>query len=219
MIIRHPHNKDNPYFMLNRTACNDENLSMKALGLHTYLMSKPDGWTIVVKQLMSRFNCGETAVRSALKELKGFGYTDVRVFRDEKGRIEDRELLIYETLTVENLNLGKSTDLVSSDVLESKETTKDLDEEFGQIIATYQDNIGIITPIIGEEIGDAMENYPTSWILEAMAEATTREARSWKYVLGCLKNWKRDGKSTSEKKEGTNQAPIEVRGVGGEHAQ
>ena len=121
MIIRHQHNKDNPYFMLNRAACDDGRLSIKALGLHTYLMSKPDGWKVNVRQLMRRFECGESMIRTCLKELRVLGYTEIKETRDKKGRIEDRELLVHETPTVKNLKLGEETDIVINDPVVSKE--------------------------------------------------------------------------------------------------
>lgn len=96
-ILRVEHNKKNPYFMLNRAACNDERLSMKALGMHTYLMSRPDNWEIKEEHLVSTHKDGRVAVRSALKELKMCGYIESRPIRDEKKRIIRWERIIYET--------------------------------------------------------------------------------------------------------------------------
>lgn len=97
-----------------------------------------------------------------------------------------------------------------------KNTTKEHNKEessseFGEICAAYESNIGLLTPMIGDKIKDAMNDYPTSWILEGISEATGREKRSWNYVLGCLKNWKREGKSEStDPKEEKKQVEFKI---------
>ena len=68
-IIRVKHNKENPYFMLNRAAVNDDRLSFKAVGILTYLLSKPDNWVVREDDLAARHTEGTHAVRSGLKEL------------------------------------------------------------------------------------------------------------------------------------------------------
>jgi len=82
-----------------------------------------------------------------------------------------------------------------------KKTTTTESSEFGEICTVYESNIGLLTPMIGDKIKDAMGDYPTSWIVEGIQAAVTAEARHWNYVMGCLKNWKREGKSTAEKQE------------------
>lgn len=96
-IIRVEHNKDNPYFMLNRAACEDARLSWKALGLHTYLMSKPDNWSIQEKDLYNRHTDGTCSIRSGLKELKMCGYVASVPIRNDHGAIIEWDQVVYET--------------------------------------------------------------------------------------------------------------------------
>lgn len=96
-IIRTRHDKNNPYFMLNRFAAEDERLSFKAVGIHTYLMSKPDNWTVQEADLANRHADGATAVRSGLKELKDKGYIKIVKVTGEGGRITEWETHVYET--------------------------------------------------------------------------------------------------------------------------
>lgn len=94
MIIRVV--KDNNYFLLNRTATQDGRLSYKAIGIHTYLMSKPDHWEGNETDLVNRHSDGRAAVRSGIEELIAFGYlTRVRVI--DKGRVAGWRLDTYET--------------------------------------------------------------------------------------------------------------------------
>ena len=41
--------KENPFIMLDKTCINDNRLSWKAKGLHTYIMGLPDDWKITRK--------------------------------------------------------------------------------------------------------------------------------------------------------------------------
>lgn len=96
MILRTIHNRDNPYFQLNRAAVNDERLSYKALGIHTYLMSKPDGWEANEEDIAARHTDGITAVRSGIQELINTGYM-ARIQLRSAGRIAEWRLDTYET--------------------------------------------------------------------------------------------------------------------------
>lgn len=53
---------------------NDENLSMEAMGLLTYMLSKPDGWEFRQDNLGKRFNVGRERMRSTMRCLCEAGY-------------------------------------------------------------------------------------------------------------------------------------------------
>ena len=136
MIYRVQHNKENPYFMLNRAGVNDERLSFKAVGILTYLLSKPDNWVILEADIVKRHTDGDSAIRTGLKELRDFGYLEKVPVRDEiTKRIARWETHVYETPqqtkshNVENQQSGNSTllkkdDIVISDSLESIDGTE-----------------------------------------------------------------------------------------------
>lgn len=88
--------KDANYFALNRTAVGDPRLSYKAIGIHTYLMSKPDHWEGNETDIVNRHSDGRAAVRSGIEELIGFGYL-VRVRVVDKGKVMGWRLDTYET--------------------------------------------------------------------------------------------------------------------------
>jgi DnaD/phage-associated family protein len=68
------------------------------------------------------------------------------------------------------------------------------------IFALYEQNIGIITPIIAEELKEAEKLYPPLWIEEAFKEAVTLNKRSWKYIARILERWASEGKDRGEYK-------------------
>ncbi|MFW6118484.1 MAG: DnaD domain-containing protein [Chloroflexota bacterium] len=78
------------------------------------------------------------------------------------------------------------------------------------IFALYEQNIGIITPMIAEELKEAEKIYPPQWIEEAFKEAVTLNKRSWKYIARILERWASEGKDSGEyrrdvKKDGSDK--------------
>jgi len=68
------------------------------------------------------------------------------------------------------------------------------------IFSLYEQNIGIITPMIAEELKEAERLYPRQWIEEAFKEAVTLNKRSWKYIARILERWASEGKDSGEYK-------------------
>jgi DnaD/phage-associated family protein len=68
------------------------------------------------------------------------------------------------------------------------------------IFALYEQNIGIITPMIAEELKEADKIYPPQWIEEAFREAVTLNKRSWRYIARILERWASEGKDSGEYK-------------------
>jgi DNA replication protein len=68
------------------------------------------------------------------------------------------------------------------------------------IFAIYEQNIGMITPMIAEELKEAERLYPPQWIEEAFKEAVTLNKRSWKYIARILERWASEGKDSGEYK-------------------
>ena len=68
------------------------------------------------------------------------------------------------------------------------------------IFVLYEQNIGIITPMIAEELQEAEKLYPRGWIEEAFKEAVTLNKRSWRYIARILERWASEGKNSGEYK-------------------
>ena len=115
-IIRVVKNKDNPYVIINKEFLDNDNLSWKAKGILSYLLSKPDDWQVNTFNLINKSSEGKTSVYSGLKELKEHGYLKkYPVYK--KGRITHWESIIYET---PNLSIvEKLKEAVNADNLKS----------------------------------------------------------------------------------------------------
>jgi DNA replication protein len=66
------------------------------------------------------------------------------------------------------------------------------------IFYLYEENIGIMTPMMSEELKEAEESYPHLWIEEAFREAVVSNKRSWRYIEAILKRWKTEGREHGE---------------------
>lgn len=66
---------------------NNPEISFKAKGIMAYLLSKPDGWRIVIKELLSHSKESRDAVYSGLKELREAGWIVLEIKRNAIGQI------------------------------------------------------------------------------------------------------------------------------------
>lgn len=66
------------------------------------------------------------------------------------------------------------------------------------IFALYEQNIGVISPMIADELREAEGLYPEDWIEDAIKEAVTNNKRSWRYAAAILDRWEREGKGHGE---------------------
>lgn len=70
------------------------------------------------------------------------------------------------------------------------------------IFALYEQNIGLITPLIAEELKDAEQTYPAEWIEEAVRIAVEHNVRRWRYVRSILERWAAERKDSGREKRG-----------------
>jgi DNA replication protein len=77
-------------------------------------------------------------------------------------------------------------------------------EALPDIFTLYEENIGILTPLIADELRDAEKLYPPDWIRDAIKEAVLYNKRNIKYINKILENWSVEGRG-----DGTYQGNIE----------
>ncbi|HUN23912.1 MAG TPA: DnaD domain protein [Anaerolineales bacterium] len=73
------------------------------------------------------------------------------------------------------------------------------------IFTLYEQNIGPLTPLLAEELQDAADTYPASWIAEAIRKAVENGARNWRYVRAILERWQSEGKENLEQSRGNTE--------------
>ena len=72
------------------------------------------------------------------------------------------------------------------------------DADRPNVFALYEQNIGVLSPMIADELREAEGLYPEDWIEDAIREAVTLNKRSWRYVAAILDRWEREGKGHGE---------------------
>jgi DnaD/phage-associated family protein len=70
------------------------------------------------------------------------------------------------------------------------------------IFELYEDNIGLISPILADELKDAEVNYHQEWIEDAFKIAVENNVRKWSYIRAILERW-----ATSGREDGSSQKP------------
>lgn len=50
------------------------------------------------------------------------------------------------------------------------------------IFTLYEQTIGLLSPLLADELRDAEESFPPEWIAEAFRQAARQNVRSWAYV-------------------------------------
>ena len=62
------------------------------------------------------------------------------------------------------------------------------------IFALYEANIGMLGPMIADELREAEDLYPVAWIEDAFREAVSQNRRSWRYIARILERWDQEGR-------------------------
>jgi DnaD/phage-associated family protein len=112
---------------------------------------------------------------------------------DNNNRIDDIYFLntqsdaqAIQRLTSVDLNLVGS---------ETKKVSTTLAKELPDIFTYYEENIGILTPIIADELKEAEKIYPNEWICDAIKQSVVQNKRKWNYISAILERWSAEGKN------------------------
>lgn len=109
----HTHN----YMTMSNQYLRDKQLSLKAKGLLSMMLSLPDDWNYSIRGLSTICKDGVDAIRGAIRELEAGGYVVRSHKRGKGGRIEDIEYMIYE----EPVRQGQSDQEISKDIMSNLE--------------------------------------------------------------------------------------------------
>lgn len=103
-ILKNPSRKK--FTIVDNHALRDDNLSLKARGLLVTMLSLPNNWKFSENGLCELFKKdGQASIRSGLKELESSGYLVRRRTRDDMGRVDGVEWIIYDQPRLENRNV------------------------------------------------------------------------------------------------------------------
>lgn len=110
MAIRRAKRKSN-FTMISNVGLRDKNLSLKAKGLLSYMLSLPDDWVFYESELTKHSRDGRDAHRSALRELQDNGYLTKTQAKSKNGKFSE----VDWELTDEPLTEKPSTEKPSAE--------------------------------------------------------------------------------------------------------
>lgn len=148
------------------------------------------GNTSLMNSLKGEAKSPDEALRGALEMATQRG-TIIHMVLDRDGTPEDTYFLNTESdrqivAKIQNGELKLSG-------LKAREQTY-VEEEKPDIFTLYEQNIGMLTPMIADELREAEKLYPEGWIRDAIKEAVSLNKRNWKYIAKILENWSAEGK-------------------------
>lgn len=85
------------FTVVQNSIVNDERLSLEAIGLLTWLLSKPDNWRVIQNHIGAVFKIGRDKVRRLINELIECGYLQRQTVRDEAGEFVGVDYIIYDS--------------------------------------------------------------------------------------------------------------------------
>ena len=85
-----------------------------------------------------------------------------------------------------------------------------VEPERPNVFRLYEQNVGLVTPIIADQLIEALELYPESWIEDAIGEAVSYNRRQWRYIQRVLERWATEGRGNeADRRNGRTAAPFD----------
>lgn len=133
-------NKNSNYTVMSNNHFKEKNMSLKAMGLLSLMLSLPQDWDYSIAGLSKICNDGKDSIRSALKELEDFGYLKREQIK-ENGRfshnvytlcstispcpkISDTEITVYDKLGTNNNSINNNNIINNNSEQRNKEKNK-----------------------------------------------------------------------------------------------
>lgn len=166
----------------------DKELSLKAKGLLSQILSLPDEWDYSVRGLASICLEGEDCIVATLKELEIKGYLVRKQLRDANGRLGGIEYIIYETPpepyaeTPPQLNTNKTKTKEIKD--REKKEARHKYGAYGNVLLSDDD------------YGKLMAEFPADYLqrIERLSEYMASSGKSYKNHLATIRSWARKEK-------------------------
>lgn len=94
--------KTRDYTVMSNAHFREKEMTLKAKGLHSLMLSLPEDWDYSIAGLTTLSKDGKDSVMSALNELERFGYLQRTRVTDEKGKFAGYDYDIFEQPQAEN---------------------------------------------------------------------------------------------------------------------
>ena len=150
-IVRIP--KVNNYTIMSNHHLTDPNLSLKAKGLMSYMLSRPDNWDFTIEGLARQNMEGADAIARIIRELEARGYVIRSRTRNKAGKFTDMEYSILEcpldiadvqTITEENVPMPASDEPIPDHPIPNSPLPENPVMDIPNPVAPFPENAGQI---------------------------------------------------------------------------
>ena len=146
----------------------------------------------------------DKALQNALKMAAERG-TLLHIALDRDGEAEDAYFINTEA-NREILSKIKKGELKLGGLKPMKHAYVETESQ-PDIFTLYEENIGILTPMIAEELREAEKLYPQSWFRDAIREAVSLNKRNIRYIIRILENWSAEGRGDGTHRRDSKKDP------------
>jgi len=192
MIRRAP--REEGFTVLQNDTLEDDRLSWEAIGLLSFLLSKPDDWTVSKQHLISCRDAGDHKIKRILGELQDAGYLARQRTQDEEGKFV-WESVVYDTPQREGESIprksidGSSTDGSSIDGkppdITKKDSNKEGNNKHGGDAPAHEDPVDCLEAMWAVR--------PTAYQKDRIRQVVD-DVAAWQDVLDELKMQNKDSK-------------------------
>ncbi|MDG6115402.1 DnaD domain-containing protein [Lactococcus formosensis] len=202
------------FTILSNEFLRDENLSLKAKGLLAYILSLPDDWIIYFEEIEKHHKDGKASLRTAWKDLEVNGYARTnRLIDPETKAVKQwyKEVSDYKKPDSDFPDVGfpdvafpdvGNQQLLNTNILntnkqniDNNKTTTTNTGGLSQLSDFYQENFGVINPLVLDDLSHSLHDFGFELSLEAMKRAV-RSQRNFRYALQILKAWSKNNIKT-----------------------
>lgn len=155
--------KTKDYVVMSNYHLRDKNLSLKAKGLLSWMLSNDERWDYTVAGIVAVMKESRDAINSALCELEDYGYLTRQQVRD-RGKFSEMEYVITEKPITEN-PISENPQQINTNINKYKNKNNSLSkdkEEQAPETKKYKNYGEIYTDPINSEIRVALEKFVKS---------------------------------------------------------
>ena len=103
---------------------NNQDISLSAKGMYTFMNSKPENWEFSINGLVSQLKEGKDKIKSTLKELEKYGYLIRKKYNTKEGKWAWEYQLMLADLPSTDLPATVSPSTVNTPHIDKKELSK-----------------------------------------------------------------------------------------------
>ena len=89
----------------------------------------------------------------------------------------------------------------------------------GDICSLYENEIGLLTPLMRKNIEESLDTFPADWVADAIKTASESNVKKWSYVAKVLNNWAESGKGEPIKRNKSSPPDDAKRFTSGEYGR